>query len=120
VVGIDTRGRHGGVVSEIDSERVRFEALSYCLRLLDDGSENLEMHKEVESVRHPLEMAEGTWCTEYRHLRGREVVSKWSSGWLIRGNWWIHSVGYFRMELVKKVARNGHGSSKAGLDVSGH
>ena len=83
VVGIDTRGRHEDVVSEIDSKRVSFEASSYCLRLLDDASRraNLEMHKEVESAPHRSELAEGASCiVQHRRLRDREGLSKWSGG----------------------------------------
>ena len=112
VVGIDRRGQYAVVVREMDKESENFEELSYCLTLLDDGKCE-KPRKEVESAPHPSMLAEGTWCID--RYSGREVVVRRSSG-VVWENWLVGG-GYFRMELVDKAAKIGHGSSKAGTSV---
>ena len=117
VVGIDTRGQYWVVVREMDKERDSLEELSYCQTLLDDGKCE-KIRKEVESAPHPSMLAEGTSCIDqYRRLRGLEVVARRSSGGMVWDNWLVGDVGYFRMELVDKATRMGHGLWKAGTSV---
>lgn len=105
------------VVKEMDKESESLEELGYCLTLLDDGRSG-KNRKEVESAPHPTMLAEGTSCiVQYICLRGREAVTRRSSGGMVWENRLVDDVGYFQMELVEKAARNGHGSSKAGIAV---
>jgi hypothetical protein len=110
VVGIDTRGQY--VVMDKGSEN--FEELSYCLTLLDDCKCE-KIRKEVESAPHPSMLVEGTSCID--QYSGRDVVARRSSGRIVWEDWLIGGVGYFRMEVVDKAARDGHGSSRAGTSV---
>lgn len=84
---------------------------------MDDGKCD-EIRKQVESTPHPSMLAEGiSRIDQYRGRCVREVVVRRSSGRVVLTNWLVEGVGYFRMSLVDKATRLGHGPSKAGTSM---